>query len=60
MEAQGVQTPTAFNVEYSIIQRDLLRVIILNVLYLAGILILYYTNKNTHYLEQWFNNVFHF
>ncbi len=46
--------------EFEIIKGDLKRVIILNGIYLAGILVLYFTNKNTHYLETWFAKVFHF
>lgn len=55
------QTPATFGIseEYSIIQRDLLRVVILNALYLTGILALYYTNLRTHYLEHWFSTIFH-
>ncbi len=45
--------------EYKIIGHDLSRVILLNVLYLAGLLIIYYTNQNSRYLEHFFSRVFH-
>jgi hypothetical protein len=45
--------------EYSIIGKDLARVILLNVLYLAAILIVYYTNHSRHYLEHFFSKLLH-
>lgn len=64
---QGTITPSevitgnsALVEEYSVIKRDLVKVILLNVLYLAGVLALYFSNKQTHYLEHWFNKIFHF
>lgn len=45
--------------EYQVIGRDLARVIVLNILYLAGLIALYYTNHSSHYLERLFSNVFH-
>jgi hypothetical protein len=56
--AASAQTSTALTEEYRIIKHDLVRVVILNALFLAGILALYYTNAKTHYLEQWFNQIF--
>ena len=44
--------------EYKIIGHDLARVLILNALYLAGLLIIYYTNQDSHYLERFFSGVF--
>ncbi len=46
--------------EYGIIQHDLIKVLILNALYLAGVLALYFTNQKSHYLEAWFSKVLHF
>ena len=46
--------------EYRIIRHDLIKVIVLNALYLAGMLALYYSNKQSGYLEQWFSRVFKF
>lgn len=46
--------------EYRIIRSDLITVLALNALYLAGVLVLYYTNQHSHYLERWFTSIFHF
>ena len=46
--------------EYFVIRHDLLRVLILNVVYLVAILALYFTNLKSHYLEAWFSKLFHF
>ena len=46
--------------EYKVIKHDLIKVVILNALFLAGVLTLYYTNLNSHYLEKWFSNILHF
>lgn len=40
--------------EYKIIQKDLVRLVILNTLFLAAILAVYYTNNTSHYLEKIF------
>ncbi len=46
--------------EYRIIKHDLIKVLILNIIYLAGVMVLYYTNSKTHYLEQWFQKILRF
>jgi hypothetical protein len=46
--------------EYRIIKGDLLKVLVINVLFLAGVLILYFTNVKTHYLETWFDKIIRF
>ncbi len=46
--------------EHAIIKHDLIRVIILNTIYLAGLLALYYSNLRTHYLERWFEKILRF
>lgn len=46
--------------EYKIIKVDLLKVLALNVVYLVGILALYYSNKSSHFLDSWFSKLFHF
>lgn len=46
--------------EFTVIKQDLWRVLILNVIYLAGVLLLYFSNLKTHYLEAWFSKIFHF
>ncbi len=46
--------------EYKIIKHDLIRVIILNLLYLAGVLFLYRYDQKTHFLQHWFAKLLHF
>jgi hypothetical protein len=46
--------------EYKIIKHDLLKVLILNIVYLAGVLALYYSNAKTHYLERLFEKFLRF
>jgi len=46
--------------EYSIIKMDLIKVIILNVVYLAVILGLYYANKSSHVVDTFFAKVLNF
>ncbi len=45
---------TAHAHEYAAIRGDLVRVVILNLVYLAAILALYYANKSSHFLDRWF------
>jgi len=49
---------SAHAAEYRIIRSDLIRLIVLNVIYLGAILALYYTNNQHHYLERWFEKLF--
>ena len=49
----NVQASGDLTAEYKIIKRDLLRVVILNIIILGGMLVLYYTNLKAHYLEHW-------
>jgi hypothetical protein len=46
--------------EYRVIKGDLVRVAGLNVLYLALVLALFFTNARSGYLERWFEQVLHF
>lgn len=46
--------------EYRIIKHDLIRVVIVNIIFLGGVLALYYTNMNSHYLERWFSGLVKF
>ncbi len=46
--------------EYRIIKHDLLRVLIVNAIFLAAVFALYYTNVNSHYLERWFSQIVKF
>jgi hypothetical protein len=43
--------------EYRVIKHVLIKVVVLNALFLAGVLTLYYTNLNSHYLERWFGSI---
>lgn len=47
-------------VEYRIIRKDLIKVLVLNAVYLALILALYFSDRKTHYLEHWFGKILHF
>ena len=58
--AEAGSGTVSHNEEYFVIKHDLLRVLLLNVLYLGAVLVLYFTNQKTHYLETWFAKVFHF
>ncbi len=44
--------------EYRGIRNDLIRVVVLNVIFLAAVLAVYYTDRNSHYLEQIYNRLF--
>jgi hypothetical protein len=46
--------------EYVIIRHDLIRVLVLNVIYLALVLAVYFTNSKGHYLERIASRMFHF
>lgn len=47
-------------IEYKIIKKDLIRVAILNIVFLAIVLTVYYTNQDSQYLSKWFSNLVHF
>lgn len=49
-----------YGTEYRIIKHDLIKVIVLNLLYLAGVLALYFSNLKSHFLEQWFDRFLRF
>jgi hypothetical protein len=46
--------------EYRIIKHDLIKVLILNLIYLSAVLALYFSNLKSNYLEIWFAKVFRF
>ncbi len=46
--------------EYGLIKHDLIKVVILNIVYLAAIVALYLSNKQSGFLEKWFAKVFNF
>lgn len=45
-------------VEYRIIRGDMIRLVVLNGLVLAAVLVVYYTNRSSGYLERLFERVF--
>lgn len=55
----AVSANPTWDSEYNVISKDLIRVIILNVVYLVGLLAVYYTNEQQHYLERVFAQLFH-
>ncbi len=58
---QSAQNPAlTHEAEYQIIKFDLIKVLVLNVVYLAVILGLYFSNQKTQFLEHWFAKVLHF
>jgi hypothetical protein len=46
--------------EYRIIKFDLVKVVLLNAVYLAIILSLYFGNSRSHFLDNWFARLLHF
>ncbi len=48
----AILTPNQ-HAEYKLIKWDLIRLLIFNVLVLVGVLVLYYTNQTSGYLENW-------
>jgi hypothetical protein len=50
----------SYAAEYRIIRHDLLRVVMLNAVYLACVLAIYYSNLKSGYLEKWFDKLLHF
>ena len=45
--------------EYHIIQHDLIRVIMLNIVYLGALLALYYSNQHSQYVETFISRWLH-
>lgn len=55
--------PTALSAherEYKIIKSDLLRLLALNAVYLTGMLLLYFTNQKSHFLDKWLSSILPF
>ena len=46
--------------EYRVIKFDLVKVLVLNVIYFAAILALYYGNQHSHFVDNWFAKLLHF
>lgn len=57
--SSAVSANPTWDSEYNVISKDLIRVVILNVVYLVGLLAVYYTNEQQHYLERVFARLFH-
>lgn len=51
------QTSKDHAAEYAVIKQDLLKVGVLNVLYLGAILALYFSNRQSGFLERWFAKI---
>ncbi len=52
--------PVSDQAEYRIIRGDLVKVLVLNVVYLAVILVLYYANNRNGAVDRWFGHILHF
>lgn len=59
-QIQSQPGTTTHQAEYRIIKVDLIKVIILNAVYLAVILFLYFSNQQSHFLDNWFAKLLHF
>jgi hypothetical protein len=56
----GQASGISHQAEYRIIKFDLVKVLVLNAVYLAVILSLYYSNQHSHFLDNWFAKILHF
>jgi hypothetical protein len=59
-QATAQTAGTSHEAEYRIIKSDLIKVVILNAVYLVVILALYYGNQRSGFLDNWFAKVLHF
>jgi len=48
------------NAEHRLIKKDLIKVVLLNVFFLALIVGLYFYNEQSNFLDNWFRNAFYF
>ena len=46
--------------EYQIIKHDLIKVVVLNLVYLGILLALFFGNQHSHFLDNWFAKLLHF
>lgn len=46
--------------EYKIIAHDLIKVVLLNALYLVAVIALFYAERSSHVLERWAQSIIHF
>ncbi|MCL5774640.1 MAG: hypothetical protein M1333_00345 [Patescibacteria group bacterium] len=49
-----ISTTELQTAEHLVIKHDLWKVLILNLVYLAGLMALYFANQRSHFLETWF------
>ena len=49
-----INTTELQTAEHLVIKHDLWKVLILNLVYLAGLMALYFANQQSHFLETWF------
>jgi hypothetical protein len=52
------ETNSAHAKEYALISQDLKRVVVLNIIIFAAVLAVYFTDKNTGYLQRIYENLF--
>ena len=69
VESQDMTTPSPTRVtaadgvyamhekEYQLVRTDLLRVLIVNILFLAGVLAIFFVNKSNPFLQAWYDKV---
>ncbi len=55
----GLTGGLSHEAEYSIIKHDLIKVALLNAVYFALILALYFSNQKSHFLDAWFSKILH-
>lgn len=56
VENASVEAAGMHSAEYKVIKHDLIKLVLLNILYLGLVLTLYFTNQQSRYLERWFQN----
>ena len=58
--ASGAGALTEHAGEYAAIRHDLWKVLYLNLIYLAAVLALYFSDQKSQYLERWLGKLLHF
>lgn len=56
--ATGANAMNQHVAEYRIISKDLIRLVVLNGVMLAAVLVVYFTNRSSGYLERMFQSLF--
>jgi hypothetical protein len=57
MSKNDNQTLVSHEAEYRQVKKDLLKVFLINCVFLAALLVIYFTNRQHHYLENIFGKV---